>query len=230
MRTLRTTLVASVMLVLGSHVAYGQVYRIRRDPPVRGSVELGGGGMWGQGFETDRSTAQLTRSGQQTTFDLFDVAGEVNGFPGAYARLGVYLSRTVSIEAGLRFAKPELAYTLSGDAESARNEIATDKITHYLFDGSVLLHFPQAAFGGGRGVPFVSAGAGYLRELHEGNTVVETGTAIHVTAGVKYWFGTRGRRAGLRVEAGISSREKGFDTNDGRRTLPFVLGGVTVLY
>ena len=67
-------------------------------------------------------------------------------------------------------------------------------------------------------IPFVSGGGGYVRELHEGNELVETGNEIHATAGLKYWFGAR--RFGLRVEAGVTSREKGFDKREGRRTLP----------
>lgn len=229
MKAIGLTLGALLLVLLGSEAAQAQVYRIRRDPPVRGSIELGGGVMWGPGFETGTSTAQLTRSGQ-AKFDLFTTDGEVSGFPGVHARLGAYLSRTVSIEAGVRFAKPQLAYLLSADAESADDETATDSISHYVFDGSVLFHFPRASFAGGRGVPFLSGGAGYVRELHEGNEVVETGNEIHFTGGVKYWFGARGRRMGLRAEAGFSSREKGFDKSEGRRTLPLALAGITVLF
>ena len=39
-----------------------------------------------------------------------------------------------------------------------------------------------------------------------------------------------GRRWGLRAEAGLSSRQDGFDQQDGWRTLPLVQGGVTFLF
>jgi hypothetical protein len=94
----------------------------------------------------------------------------------------------------------------------------------------MLFHFTKASFAGGRGVPFVSAGGGYIRELHEGNELVETGNEFHATAGVKYWFGTGRRRLGLRAEAGFSSRQKGLDDDEARRTLPLVLGGISLLF
>lgn len=229
MSATRILLIALVLAFAGARAAAAQV-SIGTDSARRGSIEVGGGGMWSPGFETGTSTAQLTRSGQTSErFDLFTTEGEVNGFPGAHARIGVYLSETISVEGGLRFAKPELAYRLSGDAESAPETTATEVISHYVFDGSVLFHFNQASFASGRGVPFVSGGAGYVRELHEGNELVENGNEFHVTGGIKYWVGSS-RRFGLRVEAGVSSREKGFDKEEGRRMLPLVLAGLTVIF
>jgi hypothetical protein len=222
-------LVASLLLI-GSNAASGQVLTGGRTTPARGSIEFGGGALWSPGFETGSETAQLTTSGQQPPFELFTADGEVSGFPGLHARLGFYISREISIEGGLRFSKPELSYRLSDDAESAPDETAAESISHYVFDGSVVFHFSGASFGNGRGVPFISGGGGYVRELHEGNELVETGNEIHVTGGVKYWLGTGRRRFGLRAEAGLSSREAGFDSSEGRRTLPIVLGGVTLLF
>jgi hypothetical protein len=223
-------IVLIVGLVCASAPAYAQVY-IRGEKPSSGSVEIGGGGTWASGFDLGRTTAELTRSGPQTDgYDLFTSEGDVNGFPGVHARVGVYLSRTISIEGGVRFAKPTLSYQLSGDAESAADETATETLSHYVFDGSVLFHFPGASFAGGRGIPFVSGGAGHIRELHEGNELVETGIELHATFGVKYWLGTGSRRLGIRGEIGLSAREDGFDQEEGRRTLPLALVGATFLF
>jgi hypothetical protein len=227
---MRWAILASCVLA-GVGQAEAQVYIRGGNAPAKGSVEVGGGIMWSPGFETGSMTAELTRSGQQAEpFVLFTSDGEVNGFPGVHARIGFFVSHAVSVEGGFRLAKPELSYLLTADAESAPDETATETLSHYVFDGSVLFHFTQATFGGGRGVPFVSGGAGYVRELHEENELVETGNEIHVTGGIKYWFGAGKSRLGLRVEAGISSREKGFDKTEGRRTLPLLLAGVTYAF
>ena len=88
-------------------------------------------------------------------------------------------------------------------------------------------------FGGGAktgATPFVSGGAGSLRELHEGNLLVETGTEYHATAGLKYWFGGGDNRFGLRVEGGVSAREKGFDDQDRRRVQPMVAAGLSYVF
>jgi hypothetical protein len=137
---------------------------------------------------------------------------------------------SLSIEGGVRYAKPQLSYQLSGDAESAADEVAAEKLSHYVFDGSLSYHFLAASFAQGRGVPFVSGGGGYVRELHEGNQLVETGTELHATLGVHYWFGTGRRRAGLRAEGGISARDGGFDPREGTRMQPIVLAGVAFLF
>jgi hypothetical protein len=227
---MRWAILAACVLA-GVGQAEAQVYIGGGATPGKGAVEIGGGVMWSPGFEVGSITAELTRSGQQAEpFDLFTSDGEVNGFPGLHARVGFFVSDAVSVEGGFRWAKPELSYRLTADAESAPDETAVETLSHYVFDGSVLFHFTTASFGGGRGLPFVSGGAGYVRELHEGNELVETGNEIHVTGGIKYWFGSRRSRLGLRVEAGLSSREKGFDKTEGRRTLPLVLAGVTYVF
>jgi hypothetical protein len=225
----RVFLAALCVIGLADRVAEAQIY-LGREAPRRGSLEVGGGGTWGAGFDLTTLDAELTRAGDTNGFDLFSTDGKVSGFPGAHARLGVYLSRTISVEAGLRFTKPKLSFDLSSDAESASDETATETLTQYVFDGSVLFHLAGASFAQGRGVPFISGGGGYVRELHEGNELVETGNEIHATAGIKYWFGAGDRRLGLRAEFGISSRHRGFDVDDSRRLVPLALAGLTYLF
>lgn len=230
MRMTSSVAAAALLVVAAATAAEAQVY-LGGDKPDRGTIEIGGGAMWAPGFDLGTRTAGLTRSGQQSDpFDLFATDGDVDGFPGVHGRLGVYLSRSISVEAGVRFSKPTLSYRLSGDAESAPDETASETLSHYLFEGSVLFHFDRAAFAGGRGVPFLSGGGGYLRELHEGNELVETGREFHVTGGLKYWFGSGGRRLGLRAEIGVTAREEGFDKQETRRTLPLALVGATFLF
>ncbi|MGH9308475.1 MAG: hypothetical protein ACRD1U_03830 [Vicinamibacterales bacterium] len=226
----RCALFLSAAIALGAAPSVSAQVYLGRETPHRGTIELGGGGTWAPGFDLATADAELTRATDNDRFDLFSTEGRASGFPGAHARVGVYLSRAISVEGGIRYAKPRLSYDLTDDAESAEDETAEETLSHYVFDGSVLFHFPNAAFADGRGVPFFSAGAGYLRELHEGNELVETGSELHATAGVKYWFGNGDRRMGLRAEFGISSRQGGFDDDDERRTVPIALGGVTFLF
>lgn len=225
----RALVVCTGVVLVFAASAGAQVY-VGSDRPDSGTIEVGGGGMWAPGFDAGSGAAELTRSGRSAgPYELFTTAGEVSGFPGVHARVGVYLSRAISVEGGLRYARPELSYALSGDAESAPDETATEALSHWVFDGSVLFHLVGASFADGRGVPFVSGGGGYIRELHEGNELLETGVEFHATAGVKYWFGARAR-FGLRAEVGASVREDGIDPGEGRRTLPLALVGATVLF
>ena len=73
-------------------------------------------------------------------------------------------------------------------------------------------------------------GAGYLRELHEEDALVEEGVEYHAGVGLKWWFGQGGRRFGLRGEGGISIRDGGFDFKDGQRVVPVVGGSVVYTF
>lgn len=210
-------------------VAAAQGY-VGSPAPRRGSIEVGGGVTFLPGFDMGGRTADLTTSSGTTRFDLFTTESRVGDFMGVHGRIGYYFSRSISVEASVRFAQPELSVDLSGDAESAADVTATETASHYVFGGSVLFDLRGASFAGGRGVPFVSGGAGYLRELHEGNLLVETGTEYHATAGLKYWFGGGDNRFGLRVEGGVSAREKGFDDEDRRRVQPMVAAGLSYVF
>jgi hypothetical protein len=216
------------MLCLTS-VAEAQVY-IGRDAPRRGMFELSGGGMFASGFELETLTAELSRSTPAETFDLFTSEAKVTGFPGAFARMGFYLSDGVSIEGGVRYARPRLSVRLSGDAESAAETTAEETISHYLFEGSLVWHLRHLSFASGRAIPYLAGGAGYLRELHEGNQLVETGQEYHALGGLNYWLGSGARRFGLRIEGGVSARKKGFDPDDAVRPLPVVFGGLSYLF
>jgi hypothetical protein len=210
-------------------IAEAQFY-VGRDAPRRGSIEASGGGMFAPGFDMGSVTAQLTRSTPTDKFDLFTSDSEVSGFPGVFVRLGYYLSESFSVEGGMRYARPTFSVRLSGDAESAPDVTADETLSHDLFEGSVLWHLHDLSFASGSAIPYLSGGAGYMRELHEGNQLVETGQEYHALAGLNYWLGSGAHRFGLRFEGGISARKKGFDSDESLRTQPIVFGGLSYLF
>jgi hypothetical protein len=93
---------------------------------------------------------------------------------------------------------------VSGDIEGAPDLTAVERLDQYFFEGSLLVMFDGLGLGS-RTVPFAAAGAGYLRRLHEGLTVVEDGQVYHVGGGIRHWLMTRARGAvravGLRADA-----------------------------
>jgi hypothetical protein len=119
---------------------------------------------------------------------------------------------------------------LTGDAESAPDLTATETLTQLIIDGSVVLHLTSAAFGGGRGVPFVFGGAGYVRDAHEKNEVIETGHEFHAGGGLHYWLGQGKHRWGVRGDVGVSWRNGGADASDTTRVTPTLAGSVAYLF
>jgi hypothetical protein len=223
----------AVAVVVCASAAGAQVRRpfVYRETPHAGSWEIGGGITWIGGFTGPTSTAELTRNGQSSGgFDLFTAEGELQGRPGARATLAVFLSRRVAVEGGFRFSQPVVSYRLSGDAEEAPDVTAHENLTRYLFTGSFVVHLRQMS-PGVSAVPFVAAGAGYVRDLHQGNELMETGREFHGVVGLKYWFNsTAPRRLGIRAEAGVSMTDGGFDFSDKSRTVPIVAASLVYLF
>jgi hypothetical protein len=195
--------------------------------PHPGSWELSGGVVWNGGYDAGNADATLTRNPTTGTAPLteFQTESRMQSAPGADLHLGIYFARRVSAEGLFQYTRPVLRAHLSGDFESADSVDADETITSYLIGGSVLYHFGEGSF-----VPFVIGGAGYLRQLHEGNTEVLTGLEVHGGAGVKYWFGSGTSRLGLRVDAQASSRSKAIAFEQKRRVVPSVAAGISYLF
>lgn len=215
-------------------IASAQLYRghfgVGGDVPRRGSIEIGGGVLWSGAFDQGSTAADETRNSttDSSPFVLFTAKSRTQPVTGVRAGVGVYLATELSIEGGVEYARPKIAIRLGDDAESAADVTATETLTRIVADGSALLHLTGLTFGGGRGVPFLRAGAGYLRELHEKNEVIETGREYHAGAGFTLWFGHGKHRAGLRADGGVSFRTGGADIPDTRRRVP--TAGVSLMY
>lgn len=200
--------------------------------PGAGTWEIGGGIAWVAGYDFGDRAAELTRNvttgGGRTV--LFNSSSETLAAAGFLGRVGVFLSRSLLVEGGLRYGRPIYAVALTGDTESAPSITAEMEVTQYVVDGAAVWHFNGASFNRGRGVPFVSGGVGYLRELLEGNELVETGREYRAGAGIKYWFGGARRRFGLRGEGGVSIRDGGFDFEDKLRPVPTASASLVYIF
>jgi hypothetical protein len=204
---------------------------IAPDIPRSGSWEAGGGVIWADGFTGATRAAELTRNGELSGgFDLFTAAGTYANGAGLGGSLGYYLTPSLALEAGMRYSKPRLSFRLAGDVEDAPGVTAEETLNRYVFTGSIVWHLRRLAFAQ-RGVPFIIAGAGHVRDLHEGSELVETGAEYHIGGGVKYWLGAGRRRLGIRGQAGVSISDGGFDFRDeGTRTLPIVSASLVYVF
>jgi hypothetical protein len=209
--------------------AAAQVY-IGRPVPHAGTVEVGGGATFSGGFDLGSISAEETRNtgGGAEPLVLFTATSRAKPAAGLQGRIGVYLGQSASVEAGVQFSRPILSTRLSDDFESAPDVTATETLTRIVATGSLVLHMNGLSFAGGKGIPFVLGGAGYIRELHEKNEVVETGREYHAGAGLHLWFGQSRHRLGLRGDVGVSRRTGGADIVDVARTVP--TAGVSLSY
>lgn len=192
--------------------------------------ELSGGGAFVGGYDLGESAAELTPNSGSTPFDEFTTENRVRPAVGVTARIGFVVTPALVVEGGLRFTRPVYEVRVSDDVENAADATIEETLSQYVFDGSVVWHLTRAAFGRGRAMPFLFGGAGYLRELHEEDTLVEEGLEYHAGGGMKWWFGQGSRRFGLRGEVGISIRDGGFDFKDGQRVVPTAGGSLIVAF
>ncbi len=223
----RIARVCGIALFLGT---FGAVAPALAQPAVAAArpsrVEVSGGGVFVGGYGLEERDAELTPNTGSPSFDLFTTDNEVRQAFGVQARVGFVVTPAIVVEGGLRFTRPVYQVRVSGDAENAADITVEETLSQYVFDASVVWQFSP----GERAVPFVFGGAGYLRELHEEDALVEEGVEYHAGVGLKWWFGQGGRRFGLRGEGGISIRDGGFDFKDGQRVVPVVSGSLVYTF
>ena len=209
---------AAIILLLGSFApsASAQVTPVRplRRLEVAGGVGVFSGGSLGTGDADIRANAT-----SPTPFRLFSTDSALGRAPVVEARLSTALTRRYEIEGRFSFSRPELRTSISADAENAPGLTIVERVDQYQIDGALLVLFDEVRLGSA--VPFASAGAGYLRQLHEGLTVIESGRVYHIGGGVKHWFLTRARgavrAAGVRADARLYVLSGGIAVEDGPR-------------
>ena len=150
-------------------------------------------------------------------FALFSTESDLAAAPVIEIRAGYALTRAYGLEARVGFSRPHLRTAVSDDVEGAPPLELTEVVTQYVFEGALVVMLDR--FRAGNLVPFASAGAGYLRQLHEGRTLIEHGVASHLGGGVKHWFMVREdafvRAVGVRGDVRLNLLSGGISGDDG---------------
>ena len=221
-----TTLLCTLLSCLAFHLLGLAAPASAQSAGAGGVWEVGGGGLFLGGYDLGRKTAELTPNTGNNPVTLFTTSNKVRPVFGVQARIGYVVSEALAIEVGLRFARPTYEARVTEDFENAADTTIEESLSEYVFEGSALWHFTGAGFAGGRAVPFAFGGVGYMRELHDGDVLVEDGIEYHAGLGLKWWFSDRRRGFGIRGDGGISIRDGAFDFKDGRRIVPMASGSL----
>jgi hypothetical protein len=203
-------------------------------PPPAGRFEVDAGGGWLGGATLGSRDANLRAPSQSpSSFRLFTVESRIEAAPTFHVKAGFALSRRFGVEGGLTFSHPELRASVSNDAEAAPPITIAERIDQYSVDAGVIIMISELALGS-RTLPFATAGAGYLRQLHEGRTVVEQGVVVHAGGGIKHWLLARDQGfisgAGLRMDARLYLMSDGIAFEDRPRSHGAISGGVFVAF
>jgi hypothetical protein len=169
-----------------------------------------------------------TRDG---SLGLFSTRSVFDGAPVVEARVAVPLRGRFGVEVRVGVMRPILRTHVTGDAEGAPSIDLVEQVDQYAFEGALTMAFDRLRLG--RLIPFATAGAGYLRQLHEGQTLVEHGVVYHAGGGVKNWLFSRPgfvNAVGLRGEGRLSLLSGGISIDGGVRPHVGVLGSVFVVF
>jgi hypothetical protein len=226
--TKAVVLVVGAGWLLGAASAQAQT---AADRPVR-QIEAGFGAglLGGTGLGAADANLRANSSGPQP-FRLFATNSDVARTPVWYARVGFALTRRLVLEGSFARSTPEIRVEATGDVEGAPPITAIEAVDQYFIDASAVVMLDELRIGR-QLVPFVAAGAGYLRQLHEGQTLVEQGEVYHAGGGVKYWLLARRtglvRTAGVRGDATVYFLRRGISFDDHLKSHVAISGGAFV--
>jgi hypothetical protein len=177
-------------------------------------VEVSGGPTWTGGSDAGSRDALLSRGTPGTPLTLFATSSRVEPAAGVTARATYFVTSRIAVEALAEYSRPVLQTTISNDFEQASGTEASDRLSSYVFGGSLLYRI-----GRGRVVPFVVGGAGYLRQLDEDQIMLVSGSEVHAGGGITVDLATH---FALRTDAVASSRNKSIGFADKRRVVPVI--------
>lgn len=167
----------------------------QRESRLRGRFEVTVSGGWWSEAGLGQTRASIPGNGVPAggDFTLFDTTTRITSAPAVEAMLGYRLTPNVALEAGVGLGRPEIRTVVSSDVEVPDTITATDRLTQVVIDGALAVSLPRLEIA--RAIPFVRGGAGYVRQLHEGRQVVDTGQVLFVGAGMTYPLVARSRGA-----------------------------------
>jgi hypothetical protein len=206
---LRTKLCVIFMMTMLGIVGL-PVAAVAQTPAVWPRIELGVGGRWEATMPivTGPATLTSTRGGR---YELFGASTEWRRALFFDGRIGVRLWKRLRAEGAVGYGEAPLTTMVTGDAEAGSGQ-ATERVRRWLVEGRVAVDLRGP--GPGRHlVPFVGAGGGHARFVHQGRTLVERGQTVFADAGLQLLLsqpvGTAAKAFGVRFDGRLSAGRGG---------------------
>jgi hypothetical protein len=196
-----------------------------------GRFELAVGPLW-IGQQPLGAVSANETTGGGGSFALFNTTTTLESGAGLEARFGARVAPWLDVELSGSYARPEIQTTVSGDFEGAAPGPIAECIQQYTVIGDVVWY--PLSLATSRVRPFVTGGGGYLRQLHESETLAVTGQFYEIGGGVKITLASRPdagiKTVGVRVDASAIVRVKGVAFDDQSHAAPAVGASVYVRF
>ena len=222
----------AVRVVLVLVYAAGSAFAQSADerPVRRPEISIGGGWFGGAALGAADANLRANASPPQS-MRVFSTTTRMAGAPTLQADVAFSFNRRWAVEGSVLRSGPDLRSSISGDAEGAPALTVVERIDQYVIDARVVIMLDEVRLGQ-RTIPFATAGAGYLRQLHEGHTVIDEGRIYHVGGGLKHWLLARDRgllkAAGVRLDARLYVLTSGITFDDNPRPQGAISGSAFV--
>ena len=173
----------SLQVLLAALVFSGAAVTVSAQSNDNSRVEVSGGFRWIGPIDLASVPANETTAGGGSRA-LFDSATTLDQSFGGTVTVAVRLSQLIRVEGAVVFSPTQLSTRITDDAEGVPDTTITSPVSQILVEGGVLAQPRQWRT---RHVsPFVTGGLGYLRQLNDGRTLVETGSSYYVGGGLYY--------------------------------------------
>ncbi len=229
LRRARAIACAAVCLMTAAlpQVAYAQRARIAGPAgPSRFDVTIGGGLMTGVSIgEADANIRANATTLQDYT--LFSTDTTLRPAPVLDLRVAGAVTRRFALEGQVLLSQPQLETTITSDVESAPDLTVSERITQVLLGGGVRVRLDDVARSG-RTTPYVSGGAGVLRQTHEDGATAVRSPVFYVGGGIRHGLGAGSgpARFGIQADVRLLMVKGGLTFDDSRTTQITATGGV----
>lgn len=210
----------SAVLIVGA--ATVRAAEAQTPPAGPGRLEASFGALWlgRQVLGSADANETTPTNGALKVFSTGSQLASVLGFEG---RVAVRLLPTLEVGVEGSYGVPQLKIAISGDIEGASGVTAVEEVQQFTIGGDVVWYVPVRAMRP-RLVPFVAAGVGQLRQMHQERVLLQTGRYLQVGGGVKAFLFSRERgfvnAFGARVDLRALMRTDGVAFDDRRHTSP----------
>jgi len=217
-------LVAGLFLGLPGTV-HAQGTRVASVP--RFDLTVGGGVV--SGMSVGESEANL-RANAATLQDyrLFSTETTLRPAPSVDLRFAGGITGRLAVEGQVLFGRPELETAITNDVELSSAVTVSERITQVLFGGGLRVRLDNIQRQD-RTMPYVSGGAGVMRQMHEDGATAESGPVFYVGGGVRHTLGgspARPGRSGLRADVQLLMVKSGLSFDDTLTPQVSVSGGL----
>lgn len=191
--------------------------------PGAGRVEVLAGARWIGPVTFGSAPATETTFGGGAR-SLFESTSRLDPSVGGSVGVGVRVTRGLHLEFATAYNPTGLSTRITDDVEGVPDVTVKAPVTQFLFEGGVQVR--PARWRRGHLAPFMAAGIGYLRQLNDGRTLVETGRAWYFGGGLYYErAATHPRRlkaTGVRADLRALILRDGVAPDDTRRGAPTI--------